>query len=225
LLDLRGRPTPHPQIKKQSIATEVFMAESKTSRSESSRESGQAVARHEHEQGSMRRRPAGSAWLSSPFEMMDRMSEEMDRVLDHVFGDFRSPRRAWLTRRPFRSLEREGQWTPRLEAFQQGDRFIVRADLPGLKKDDVRVELTENAIAIQGERREEHREEREGYYHTEREYGQFYRTVPLPEGVIPESAQASFSDGVLEITMQAPPAEASRGRRLEIKDAREGAKT
>lgn len=200
------------------------MAEPKTSRLESSREQGQAVARREHEQGAMQGRPAGSAWLSSPFEMMDRMSEEMDRVFDRVFGDFGAPRRSWLTRRPFRSLEREGRWTPRLEAFQHGDRFIVRADLPGLKKDDVRVELNENTITIQGERREEHHEEREGYYHTEREYGQFYRTVPLPEGVIAESAQASFKNGVLEIAMQAPPAEASRGRRLDIKDASEGEK-
>jgi HSP20 family protein len=170
----------------------------------------------------MQRRPSTSGWPGNPFEMMERMTEEMDRVFDRVFGDFRAPHRSWLTRRPFRSLEREGQWLPRLEAFQQGDRFIVRAELPGLKKDDVKVELTENAITIQGERRDEHQEEREGYYHTEREYGQFHRSVPLPEGVITESAQASFKNGVLEVTMQAPPAEANRGRRLEIKDASEG---
>src|SRR5262249_48243714 len=210
-------------IKKHQWARRSCMAESKTNRSESSREPGQAVSRREHEQGSMQRRP-GSVWLSNPFEVMDRMTEEMDRVFDRVFGDYGAPRRSWLTRRPFHRLEGEGQWAPRLEAFQQGDRFIVRADLPGLKKDDVRVELTENAITIQGDRREEHQEEREGYYHTEREYGQFYRTVPLPEGVIPETAQASFKNGVLEITMQAPPAEATRGRRLEIKDAPEGDK-
>jgi HSP20 family protein len=95
----------------------------------------------------------------------------------------------------------------------------VRAELPGLKKDDIQVELKEDVITIQGSRKEEHEEEREGYYHSEREYGQFYRTIPLPEGVISESAQASFKDGVLEITMQAPPAEATRGRRVEIKDA------
>jgi HSP20 family protein len=200
------------------------MAESKTNRSESSREPAQAVARQEHEAGSMQRRPAGLGWPGNPFEMMNRMTEEMDRVFDRVFGDFGAPRRSWLTRRPFGSLEREGHWTPHLEAFQQGDRFIVRADLPGLQKDDVKVELNENAITIHGERREEHQEEREGYFHTEREYGQFYRTVPLPEGVIGESAQASFKNGVLEITMQAPPAEATRGRRLEIRDASEGEK-
>ncbi len=61
------------------------------------------------------------------------------------------------------------------------------------------------------------KEEREGYCHTEREYGQFYRFIPLPEGVISESAQGTFKNGVLEVSMQAPPTEASRGRRLEIK--------
>src|SRR5262249_12190231 len=101
---------------------------------------------------------------------------------------------------------------------QKGDKYIVRAELPGLKKDDVQVELTENALTIQGERREQHEEEREGYFQSEREYGTFYRSVPLPEGVITESAQGTFRDGVLEITMQAPPAEASRGRRIDIKE-------
>ena len=100
-----------------------------------------------------------------------------------------------------------------------GDRFIVRADLPGLKKEDVQVELGENALTIHGERNEQRDDERDGYYHSERQYGEFYRTIPLPEGVIGDSAQASFRDGVLEITMQAPPAEASRGRRLEIQEA------
>ena len=72
------------------------------------------------------------------------------------------------------------------------------------------------------ERREEHEEEREGYYHSEREYGQFHRTIPLPEGVISESAKASFRNGVLEITIQAAPAETRGARTVEIQDASEG---
>jgi HSP20 family protein len=112
-------------------------------------------------------------------------------------------------------------WAPRIEAFQKNDQYIVRADLPGLKKDEVQVELTDEALTIRGERREQKEEEREGYYHSEREYGQFYRSIPLPEGVITESAKASFNNGVLEISMQAPPAE-TRSRRLEIQEASEG---
>lgn len=110
-------------------------------------------------------------------------------------------------------------WAPQVEAFQRGNEFIVRADLPGLKKDDVKIDLTDDAITIEGERREEHEEDREGYYRTERSYGSFYRVVPLPEGAITDSAKANFSDGVLEIVVQAPPREVSRGRRLEITDS------
>lgn len=168
---------------------------------------------------SLQRREIGS--FGSPFDLIDRMADEMDRTFDRMLSGWGMPRRSWFARSPLRSFERETIWTPRVEAFQKGDRFIVRADLPGLKKDDVQVELTDDAISIRGERREEHEEEREGYYHSEREYGQFYRSIPLPEGVIGESAQASFKDGVLEISLQAPPAEATRGRRLEIKESSE----
>ena len=101
----------------------------------------------------------------------------------------------------------------------------MRADLPGLKKEDLQVDLSDDAVTIRGERRNERQEQREGYWHSEREYGEFHRTVPLPQGVIGESAKATFRDGVLEISMQAAPAEANRGRRLEIKDeAAEGQK-
>jgi HSP20 family protein len=192
------------------------MAETKTNRSESSKEGTEALTRQERDRGGMQRRDAGN-WLASPFDVFDRMAEEMDRTFDRMFRDFGVSRGSWLTR-PFRSRAGEGLWAPRIEAFQQGDRFIVRADLPGLKKDDVQVELTDDAVTLRGERREEHEEKREGYFRSEREYGQFHRSIPLPEGVITESAQATFKNGVLEISMQAPPAE-TRGRRLEIKDA------
>lgn len=193
------------------------MADAKTNRSEAPKGSAQAVARQERPAGAVQR------WdrYSNPFELMDRMSEEMDQAFDRMFRDFGLPRRSSLSR-PGAGLfsgGREGvAWAPRVEAFQKGDRFIVRAELPGLKKDDVQVEITDDALTIHGERRDEHQEEREGYYHSEREYGEFHRTIPLPDGVIGESAQASFRDGVLEISMQAAPSEANRGRRIEIKD-------
>jgi HSP20 family protein len=147
---------------------------------------------------------------------MDRMAEEMDRTFERFFPGFGLARPSLLRNR-LSSVPRQEMWTPRIEAFQKGDRFIVRADLPGMKKDDIQVDLANDMLTIRGERHEEHQQEREGFYQSEREYGQFYRTVPLPDGVISESAEASFKDGVLEITMQAAPAEANRGRRVEIK--------
>lgn len=184
------------------------------------KEGEQALASTERTRHGMQRwEPSGGLSWGSPFEFIDRMSEEMDRAFDRMFRDFGTARRWWS--RGHGISAREGTWTPRVEAFQKGDRFIVRAELPGMKKEDVQVELTEDALMIHGERREEHDEEREGYYRSEREYGQFYRTIPLPEGVISESAKASFNNGVLEVSMQAAPHEANRGRRLEIKEASE----
>jgi HSP20 family protein len=161
-----------------------------------------------------RRMPAE---LSGPFAFFDRMAEEMDRTFDRIFRDFGLPRRDWLAHTPGGRTS-SAPWTPRIEAFQKGDRYVVRAELPGLNKEDVQVEMTSDMLTIQGERHAEHEEEKDNYYHSEREYGRFYRTIPLPEGVIGESAEATFRNGVLEVTMQAAPEEANRGRRLDIKE-------
>ena len=191
------------------------MAEIKSNRPENTKGTGQALAQREREPGRMQR---WEPWSGGPFDWVERLSDEMDRTFDRVFRDFGRPRRSWLSRGLFGAPFREGMWSPRVEAFQKGDRFIVRAELPGLKKDDVHVELADDSLTIRGERREEHEETQEGYFHSERQYGQFQRTIPLPEGVIGESAEGSFRDGVLEISMQAAPAEANRGRRIEIKE-------
>jgi HSP20 family protein len=187
--------------------------EKRTDRSQESNQSSQRLARQGEGYALRRWDPA----FANPFEIMERMSEEMDRWFDRATRGF-GLSRPGSSRGQFGSQAREGLWYPKVEAFQKGDSFIVRADLPGLRKEDLEVELTDDAVTIKGERRDEHQEQREGYWRSEREYGQFHRTVPLPEGVIGESAKAMFRDGVLEITMQAAPAEANRGRRLEITD-------
>jgi HSP20 family protein len=197
------------------------MAETKSNPTQEGRQTGQALSRSERESRGLRRWDPNLSPIGSPFEFFDRMTEEMDRAFDRMWTGAGILRRPSMSR--FFAQPERGAWAPRIESFQKGDQFVVRAELPGLKKDDVEVELKEGALTIHGERREEHEESREGYMHTEREYGQFYRTIALPEGVIAESAQASFRDGVLEITMQAPPQEAMRGRKLEIKDAQERA--
>ena len=93
--------------------------------------------------------------------------------------------------------------------------------IPNLWPDDVKVDVTEDAITIHGERRQEQESERGGVYRSERSYGSFYRQIPLPEGAMTDQAKASFKDGVLEITMPAPPDQVTRGRRLEIKESSE----
>jgi len=99
----------------------------------------------------------------------------------------------------------------------------VRADLPGLTKDDVKVELTDEALTISGERKAEKEEKREGFFRSERSYGIFYRQIPLPQGVDADKATATFTNGVLEVTIQVPKSEA-RGRKLEITEGQETAK-
>lgn len=192
------------------------MADTRTNRSEGTAKGTQTLSRQQHETGT-NVQPWTQNYMTNPFELMDRMSDEMDRVFNRMFREFAMPRSSWPTMGPGRTSGQQA-WSPRVEAFQKGDQFCVRAELPGLKKDDVQVELSDDALTIQGERKQEHEEEREGMYHSEREYGQFYRMIPLPEGVISESAQANFHDGVLEVTMKAAPAEANRGRRLEINE-------
>lgn len=109
-----------------------------------------------------------------------------------------------------------GLWNPQVETFQRGDQFVIRLDLPGMARDDVTVEVTADSVIVQGERRSEFEDTREGFYQSERSYGSFYRAIPLPEGAIGDNANATFKDGVLEVTVPAPSREASRGRRIEI---------
>ena len=109
---------------------------------------------------------------------------------------------------------------PQIEVLQANGQFMVRADLPGLTKEDVKVEITDEFLTISGERKEETEEKREGFYRSERSYGSFYRQIPLPEGAKTENAAATFANGVLEITIPAPKI-AAPTRKLEIKEPAE----
>jgi HSP20 family protein len=161
----------------------------------------------EQSRGLASRRDPFDMWFE-PFALMRRMQEDMDRL----FGGF-GARRGLATRG--RELE-SFDWAPAIEAFQRGNEFVVRAEVPGLSRDDLTVEITDDDLTIRGERRHDQSEEREGVFHSERAYGSFYRMISLPEGAIAESAQANFKDGVLEVVIPAPSHEARRGRRIEI---------
>ncbi len=110
--------------------------------------------------------------------------------------------------------DRRGSLAPEIDVFQKNNELTIRADLPGMKKDEVSVDITDDAITIRGERKRESEEDRDGFYRSERSYGSFCRVIPLPEGAMTEQAKAHFRDGVLEVTMPSPPA--AKGRRLEI---------
>jgi HSP20 family protein len=109
-----------------------------------------------------------------------------------------------------------GDWSPAIEAFQRGDEFVVRADVPGMTRSDLHVEAGDDTLTISGERKQEQHGEREGMFWSERSYGSFSRTIPLPPGTITDNAKATFTNGVLEIVMPAPPKDARRGRKIDI---------
>jgi HSP20 family protein len=109
-------------------------------------------------------------------------------------------------------------WIPAIEIRHHGKDLIIRADLPGLTKNDVSVEATDDALVIQGARTWEREDESDGIYRSECSYGSFYRVIPLPHGSIPDQAKATFKNGVLEITMPGPPRSATEGRPIPIEE-------
>jgi HSP20 family protein len=140
----------------------------------------------------------------APFSIMRQGLDEMER---------------WVGRWGWR--ERMGDWSPAIEAFQRGSEFVIRVDAPGMSRQDLQVEVGDDAVTVRGERREDRKEEREGVFWTERSYGSFARVIPLPPGAIEDSAKAAFNNGVLEIVIDAPSAETRRGRRLDISESAE----
>ncbi len=145
--------------------------------------------------------PSRDLYSFSPFAMMRRLSEEMDRAFNSSFGLSRGMG--------------EGMWSPPVEVHERNGNLEIRAELPGLSKDDVKVECTEDGIILEGEKRREHEENEGGYYRSERSYGHFYRMIPLPDGADPDKAKAEFKDGVLNV--QVPINESKRqGRQIPI---------
>ena len=100
---------------------------------------------------------------------------------------------------------------------EQGDRLVVSADLPGLDKGDVRVEVGDGVLTIQGERRDERESDEDGFRRVERVYGSFFRAIPLPEGVNPEAIEARLENGVLEIQLPVLQPPRQTGRQVEIR--------
>ena len=165
-----------------------------------------------------------SLFGGSPTAFMQRFRDEMDRLFED-FGFGRNWLAPWSDRGGSlwpRGFGETGQslWSPQVEVFERAGRLVVRADLPGLKREDVKVEITDDAVVISGERKSEHEESSEGYYRSERSYGSFMRRIPLPEGVTADDADATFRNGVLEVTMAAPQRQ-SRSRQIEITEGGE----
>jgi HSP20 family protein len=144
-----------------------------------------------------------------PFAMMDRM-------LDQFFG--RDMARDWFAPLVWDQAP-ETAFFPQIELTQHGDNLEICADLPGLKKEDVKVELRDRDLQISGERRNEQSRDEGGLYRSERSYGSFCRTIRLPEGAKLDEADASFDNGVLRIQIPVPGLQNKQTRSIDIRDA------
>jgi HSP20 family protein len=149
---------------------------------------------------------------SNPFEMLRRLDEDVDRMFQQIWGGGRSLMRG-------RGADAQSMWMPQVEVREEGGKLHVYADLPGLKKEDVKLSLEGDQLVLQGERQSSREEGQQGggFYHSERSYGSFYRSIPLPEGVDPQTAQANFKDGVLDVTFEAPRRPQQQSRQIEIR--------
>ena len=138
-----------------------------------------------------------------PLREFSTLQNEMNRLFNTVF-DAPSPGNAGTMRR----------WMPAMDLVESGDHFVLRADLPGLSEEDVKIELEDTTLTISGERAAEHESKDEGYYRLERAFGAFSRTLQLPKGIDPEAVSAQFDRGVLEVRIPKP--EERKPRRIEI---------
>jgi HSP20 family protein len=128
-------------------------------------------------------------WGITPWKPF-RELEEWERRLDDLFG-----RPLW--RLP---VEERG-WMPAVDVFDKEDKFIVKAELPGMKEEDIDVSVVGDTLSIRGEKKTETEVSNEDYYQSECSYGSFYRSIPIPSNVDATKIEASFEDGVLEVAL------------------------
>jgi HSP20 family protein len=155
--------------------------------------------------------PSPAALMStSPFAIMRRFTDELDQIFSSfgaLPGDGRGQQDG--------ALARAAQFAPQIEVLERDNQLLIRADLPGISPDQVRVTLVDSALVIEGERRSEQEHRDRGTYRSERSYGAFRRVIPLPAEANEDKAEARFDNGVLEVAVPLDPSR-SAGRRLEI---------
>lgn len=150
---------------------------------------------------------------ASPLRDMSRLQRQIDRV----FEDFFSP----LGRGTELSLPEEGRFVPAVDIEETDKNYLLCFDMPGLSKDDIRIEMDENRLTVSGERRDERESKEKGLHRQERYYGSFQRSFVLPDMADSENVEATFQDGVLRVSV--PKSEkSSKSRRIEISEGASG---
>jgi HSP20 family protein len=155
-----------------------------------------ATAPAKRENGKVRRR--------DPFEMFETFQDEMARLWGQTW-----PFGSWpLARGAAPTTERTAFWTPRVDVFEKNGDFVVKAELPGAKKEDIEVTLDQGDLVIRGQKKAETEVKEEHYYRMEQSYGSFYRRLALPFETTAEQIKATYVEGILEVRIPKPAVEA-----------------
>lgn len=160
-------------------------------------------------QETKKEKPEVTPWR--PFSEMARWEREMERTFEDFFG------------KRLRPLMDERWWVPRtialpapaVDLYDEKDEIVAKAELPGMGKDDIQVNISDHLLTIKGEKKREEETKEENYYRSERSYGSFSRSVELPAEVQVEKARASFKNGVLEIRL--PKTEEAKKKESKVK--------
>jgi HSP20 family protein len=171
----------------------------------------------QQEPGRLTRSPFGWGsetdwWGGSPFQMMRRMQEEMDRAFGSFFGPQGGSSIPWAGA----GAHGIANWSPSVDVYETDKEIVVKAEVPGVEPEDIEVYCTEDALILRGETRREDERQEGSTHRFERRYGRFERQIPLPPGAIPDQAQANFRNGVLELRIPKSEEARQRVRRIPV---------
>ena len=144
-----------------------------------------------------------------PWDELREMERHMDEMMRHPLMMRRRPLVWW------RVPTEELGWTPSVEVYEKGDNFVVRAELPGMKKEELDISVLGDTLTIKGERKTESEVKEEDYYRCELCYGKFSRSVALPTAVEAGKVEANYENGILEITL--PKAKEAKPKKIDVK--------
>jgi HSP20 family protein len=145
----------------------------------------------------------------SPFREFSDLRREMDSLFDEFFG------RRTVPSRVVKPYATSGTYFPPLDIYERGDEIVIKAGVPGVKKEDIEVTILNNTLTIKGQRSKD-TEVREGDYHyLEQHYGSFSRSITFPTDLDPEGMKATCKDGVLEIVI--PKSKSKEPKEIEVK--------
>ena len=142
-------------------------------------------------------------WNWSPVEQLSTLREEINGLFDSPFGE--------LTRH----MELFNGWTPALDVYEDKDNLIVKAELPGMKREEIDISFHDGTLTISGERKYEQKNQDAETYRAERFFGKFHRTLALPKPVQSDKATATYKDGILTVTL--PKTEEAKPKQIQVK--------